>query len=137
MTKLNPMKQKKKITPPVSVIHLRGERKWVYMNNAMNNTVEQYFSANKQYFFPLTTNQHKPNFSEANRFWLSPLAMYVGVYPIAITLLTFYHFEIDRLLYAKALFGCICIHFDPHVLEWIGMELSLIPLIHINTYGLR
>jgi hypothetical protein len=27
MTKLNPMKQKKRITPPVSVIHLRGERK--------------------------------------------------------------------------------------------------------------
>jgi hypothetical protein len=60
--------------------------------------------------------------------------MYVGVYPIAITLLAFYHFEIDRLLHAKALFGCICIHFNPHVLEWIGMELSLIPFQSTSTH---
>ena len=34
-------------------------------------------------------------------------------------------------LSAKALFGCMCIHFNPHVLEWNGMELSLIPLQHM------
>jgi hypothetical protein len=28
----------------------------------------------------------------------------------------------------KGLFGCKCIHFNLHVLEWIGMEISLIPL---------
>jgi hypothetical protein len=28
----------------------------------------------------------------------------------------------------KALFGCMCIQFNPQVVEWIGMELSLIPL---------
>ena len=26
-------------------------------------------------------------------------------------------------LVTKALFGCICIHFNPHILEWIGMKL--------------
>jgi hypothetical protein len=31
----------------------------------------------------------------------------------------------------KGLFGCKCIHFNPHVLECIGMEFSLIPLQHM------
>ena len=30
--------------------------------------------------------------------------------------------------------GCMCIHFNPHVLEWIGMELSLIPLKSTSTH---
>jgi len=33
-----------------------------------------------------------------------------------------------------ALFGCMCIHFNPHVLEWIGMELSLILFQSISTH---
>jgi hypothetical protein len=34
----------------------------------------------------------------------------------------------------KALFGCMCINSNPHVLEWIGMELSLIPLQSTLTH---
>jgi hypothetical protein len=35
-------------------------------SNGQLELLQQYFSANKQYF-RLTANQHKPNFSEANR----------------------------------------------------------------------
>jgi len=34
----------------------------------------------------------------------------------------------------KALLGCTCIHSNPHVLDWIEMELSLIPLQSNSTY---
>ena len=38
----------------------------------------------------------------------------------------------------KALFGCSLIHFNPHVLVWIGVELELnYTPIHPNTCGLR
>jgi uncharacterized membrane protein len=35
----------------------------------------------------------------------------------------------------KALFGCICIHLNPRVLEWNGMEFRLIPLQSTSTHG--
>jgi hypothetical protein len=41
----------------------------------------------------------------------------------------------------KPLFGCMCIHLNSYMLEWIVMELSLIPLQHmwieINTYATK
>ena len=36
--------------------------------------------------------------------------------------------------FIQALFGCMCIHFNPHVLESNGMELSLIPLQSTSTH---
>jgi hypothetical protein len=32
------------------------------------------------------------------------------------------------------LFGCMCIHLNPHVLEWNEMEFSLIPIISTSTH---
>ena len=36
--------------------------------------------------------------------------------------------------FIPALFGCMCIYFNPHVLEWIGMKLSSIALQSIWTH---
>jgi hypothetical protein len=48
----------------------------------------------------------------------------------------------DTILYSyppKVLFRCMCIHLNPHVLEWNVIEFSLIPLQHTwietNTYA--
>lgn len=49
-----------------------------------------------------------------------------------------FHRKQNRVNMVKALFGYTCIHLNPCVLEWIGVELCLISTtIHSHTRGLR
>jgi hypothetical protein len=37
----------------------------------------------------------------------------------------------------RALFGCICIHFDSHMLKWNEIKFSLIPSIYFHACEFR